>query len=115
LPLIYVPAFGLASRNRLRWIAGFSLVLLSGYAPLAWAHIPIFEPFFVEGALKSAGNLPYLIETSLGRLLPPLILDALLVLPLLVFYGITARSLRGNAVGKCANRHRQPPWDANGV
>jgi hypothetical protein len=79
LPLIYAPAFFLAIPRRWRWTMGFLLPILAVYGTSAAIRLPILTPFRQEGDLKSAGNLPYLIESICGVTLPSRLWDGLLL------------------------------------
>ncbi|WP_035349510.1 hypothetical protein [Edaphobacter aggregans] len=85
LPLIYAPAFFLAIPRRWRWAAGFLLPVLAVYGAFTAMRLPIFTPLRLEGNIKSAGNLPFLVESVFGVTLPSRLWDALL---LAVFAGI---------------------------
>ena len=79
LPLIYAPAFFLAIPRRWRWAAGFILPIIAVYGTSAAMRLPILMPLRQEGDLKSAGNLPYLVESIFGMTLPSRLWDGLLL------------------------------------
>jgi hypothetical protein len=66
LPLLYFPAFLATIPRSLRWAAGALTVILVVYGSSLALHLPIITPLLFEGAMRSAGNLPFLIEGVLG-------------------------------------------------
>ena len=83
LPLMFFPAFFLASRKRVLWVAGaiLPLVLVGGLFELH--HADILEPLKVEGALSTPQNLPYVFSGLTGVIVPFTILSLLRSVPLL--------------------------------
>jgi hypothetical protein len=79
LPLLYLPAFFVAIPRRWRWLAAASVVIVLVYGYFSIRHLPIFQPVVYEGELKSAGNLPYLLEGISGLTLPSKVWDGLLI------------------------------------
>ncbi len=68
LPLLFVPSFVLYARRRgAAWAAGCGAVVLAVYGYFQWVlHAPVLSVFTREGDLKTAGGLPYLVESVLG-------------------------------------------------
>jgi len=95
LPLLYAPAIFVAVPRRWRVVLGAVLVCGAVYGGFAMLHLPVLQPLFAEGDLRSAGDLPYLVEALLGVTLPARLTDACL---LLVLVGVFVR------VGRAANR-----------
>jgi hypothetical protein len=75
LPLLYAPAFFLTSPRRWRWAAGAAGVLAVVYGGMLFRDAPILQPLAQEGRIRSAGNLPYLIDAIFGLSLPARLLD----------------------------------------
>jgi hypothetical protein len=91
LPLLYVPAFFLGLRNRWRWAVGAAAVVAVVYAGFAMRQAPILQPLAAEGNLRTAGNLPYLVEAISGFTLPGRVWDLLLLLVLgAILWGLAA-------------------------
>ncbi len=87
LPLIYAPAFFVATARRWRWALGLAIPLVVVYGGALGMHLPISMPLRQEGGIKGAGNLPYVVESLLGVSLPSRLLDGILVLVLAgIFY-----------------------------
>jgi hypothetical protein len=95
LPLIYAPVFFLAVHRRWRWVAGFLLPVIVVYGVAIRMHLPILMPLQVEGNMRSAGNLPFLIEAVIGYSLPSRLWDGLLVIVLAGIFLLVARTSRG--------------------
>jgi hypothetical protein len=95
LPLLYAPAFFLAVHRRWRWVAGFLLPVVVVYGVAIGMHLPILMPLQVEGNMRSAGNLPFLIEAVIGYSLPSRLWDGLLVIVLAGIFLLAARTSRG--------------------
>ena len=87
LPLLYAPAFLLVVPRRWRFLAGAMAVCAAVYAGFWLAGAPVLGPLVAEGDLRSAGDLPYVIEAVLGVALAPRLMDGLL---LAVLAGISA-------------------------
>ena len=94
LPLLYAPVFFLASPRRWRWAAGGAAVVSAIYGWLLLEHAPILQPLAEEGNLRSAGDLPYLVEAVLGVSFPGRFWDLLLLLALLVLLAALAGVVR---------------------
>ncbi len=80
IPLGYVPVLFAATPKRWRWAAGLLAVVALGYGAfwrvLGWA---VLMPLTREGGLKSAGDLPYVVEAATGWTLPGAIWTVLLL------------------------------------
>jgi len=94
LPLLYFPAFFVAVPKRWRWLAGASLIIAVVYGLFVAIHLPIFEPLVVEGGLRSAGDLPYLIEGITGIFFPSIVWDSLVLLAFASVFFLVARASR---------------------
>lgn len=71
IPLGYVPVLFAAAPRRLRWTAGLVAVVGLGYGAFArQVGTAVLMPLSREGDLKSAGDLPYVVEALTGRTLP---------------------------------------------
>ena len=70
LPLFYAPTFFAASPRRLRWATGATATLAVVYGGTLLLRLPILLPLTVEGAMRSAGNVPYLVESAIGTTIP---------------------------------------------
>ncbi len=95
LPLLFIPPFFSAARQRMRWLLGCAVTLLVGYGVFACLHLPLLSPLLGEGHIVTAGNLPYVVESVLGIALPHAASDGLLVLLLLLLFAVVARAMRG--------------------
>lgn len=95
LPLLYFPAFFLAAQRRVRWLLGSAGVLAVGYGGFALLHVPLLYPLIREGDLKTASNLPYIIESISGSNISLRISDGLLMGILLVILALIAVAVRG--------------------
>lgn len=80
LPLVFAPAFFFAVPRRWRWLAGFTTVIALVYGICLLKHLPILQPLLLEGRFKSAGNIPYVIESVTGIIFPPRLWDGLVLL-----------------------------------
>jgi Glycosyltransferase family 87 len=94
LPLVYVPAFFFTLTRRWRWIAGLGLTLAAIYGGALALRLPIFVPLQQEADIKSAGNLPFLIESLLGASLSSRLWDLILLLALAFVFYRTASAAR---------------------
>jgi len=92
LPLLFAPAFILAARRWLRWLLGFTAVLVLGYGTFAAMRLPIFYPFTAESGLRTASDLPYLLESAAGFTPPAFFEDGLLAFVLLVLVAVMLRA-----------------------
>jgi len=95
LPLLYAPAFFLAAPRRWRWALGFAIPIVAVYGAFLLMRLPILTPLALEGNLKCAGNVPFLIESLLGVTLPSRLWDALLVGAFALVFFLVARVSRG--------------------
>jgi Glycosyltransferase family 87 len=91
LPLLYAPAFFLASPRRWRWAAGAAAVVMVVYGGFLLRHAPILQPLAAEGDLRSAGDLPYLMEAIFGVSIPVRLADSLLLVVLFAIFLLIAR------------------------
>jgi hypothetical protein len=103
LPLLYAPAFFLASPRRWRWAAGAATVVAVVYGGFLLRHAPILQPLAAEGDLRSAGDLPYLLEAIFGVSIPARLADLLLLVVLLFLF---VRIARGSYQAPLALRMR---------
>ena len=94
LPLLYAPLFFFASPRRWRWAAGLAIPVGLVYGAFAAKHLAIFSPLTQEGSLRSANNLPYLVEAILGVTVPSRIWDMLTLAVLGILLALVARSMR---------------------
>jgi hypothetical protein len=97
LPLLYAPAFFLASPRRWRWAAGAGAVVCGIYSWFLFGKAPILQPLAAEGAMRSAGDLPYLVEAMFGLSLAGRFWDLLLLLASFLLFGAVARAARESA------------------
>ena len=69
LPLLFVPVFPLFLRRRAAtWVAGCASVVVAVYGYFILVlHAPVLQAAQREGDIKSAGGLPFLVETIAGR------------------------------------------------
>jgi len=88
LPLLYAPAFFLALPRRWRWAAGAALITAVIYGGFLLLHAPVLQPLTAEGDLRSAGNLPYMIEALCGVSIPGRLSDAFLLLLLAALFAL---------------------------
>ncbi|GAC1359414.1 MAG: hypothetical protein NVSMB3_06930 [Acidobacteriaceae bacterium] len=66
IPLFYAPVFLAGLRRRWAWTLGFAGVVALGYGSFALLRVPLLQPLALEGPLKSAGTLPYVVESITG-------------------------------------------------
>ncbi len=98
LPILFAPAFILGARRWLRWLLGFIAVLALGYGIFAAMHLPIFFPLSQESSLRTASDLPYLLESTAGFTPPAFFEDGLLAFVLLIVIAVMLRArLRAHA------------------
>jgi hypothetical protein len=98
LPLLFAPAFILGARRWLRWLIGFVAVLALGYGTFAALHLPVLYPLSAEGGLRTASDLPYLLESAAGYTPPAFVEDGLLAIVLLILIAVMLRArLRAHA------------------
>jgi hypothetical protein len=91
LPLLFVPAFFFITRRRFLWLIGLVAVLVLGYLPFALLHAPLFLPLLIEHALRTASDLPYILESLFAVYPPDFAEDSLLALALLAILALLAR------------------------
>ena len=92
LSMLFAPAFVFAARGWLRWLIGFAVVVLGGYGAFALMHLPILEPLSREGGLRTASDLPYLLESIAGYTPPTVVEDGLLAIVLLILIAVMLRA-----------------------
>jgi hypothetical protein len=92
LPLVFFPAFFIAIPRRWRWLAGASVVIVLVYGYFLARHFPVFQPILREGGMRSAGNLPYLVEGIIGFTLPSIIWDGIVIALGASIYWLIAKS-----------------------
>lgn len=92
LNVLFAPAFILAARGWLRWLIGFVAVVVAGYGAFALLHLPILEPLSREGGLRTASDLPYLLESIAGYTAPTKVEDGVLGIVLLVVIAVMVRA-----------------------
>jgi len=98
LNMLFAPAFILAARGWLRWLIGFVVVVLGGYGAFALLHLPILEPLSREGGLRTASDLPYLLESIAGYTPATFFENGLLAIILLILIAVMFRArLRARA------------------
>ncbi len=98
LALLFAPAFILGARRWLRWLIGFVAVLALGYGIFAAMHLPVLYPLSAEGGLRTASDLPYLLESTAGFTAPTVVEDGLLAIVLLILIAVMVRArLRARA------------------
>jgi Glycosyltransferase family 87 len=95
LPLLYAPLFFFSSgRSRWRWAAGLVLPVGLVYGAFAAKHLAILVPLSQEGNMKSANDLPYLVEAILGITVPSRIWDTLTLAALGIILALVARAIQ---------------------
>ena len=95
LPLLYAPAFFAVVPRRWRLVLGALAVCGVVYGGFAMLHAPILQPLTVEGEMRTAGDLPYVVETILGVTLPPRLTDGCLLIALMgIFVGVGRAAYR---------------------
>jgi hypothetical protein len=94
LPLIYAPAFFLATPRRWRWALGFAIPITAVYGAFVALRLPILTPLEQEGNLKCAGNIPFLVESLVGVNLPSRLWDALLLATFALIFVLVRRASR---------------------
>lgn len=91
LPLLFAPAFFLASARRFRWLLGFVVVLVVGYGYFVLRHVPILFPFKLEHNSRTASDLPYVLEAIINRTPPNITEDLAFGFALLIILALLAR------------------------
>lgn len=68
LPLLFMPAFVLSLRRKgVAWAGGCVATVVAVYGYFAWVlRAPVLDVLTREGDLKTAGGLPYLVESISG-------------------------------------------------
>jgi hypothetical protein len=94
LPMLFVPAFLIVLPRRWRWLAGLTVVLAAVYGIFLFKHVPVLQPFVIEGGFKSPGNLPYVIESIVGLDAPPHLWDAVFLLVFAIILAVAAKAAR---------------------
>jgi hypothetical protein len=94
LPLLFVPPFFFAAQRRMRWLLGFLAVLLVGYGSFALRHVDILAPLVREGPLKTASNLPFVLEVVFGFTIPDRVGVVFLLLVLLSILALVFQAMR---------------------
>lgn len=98
LAFLFAPAFILGARRWLRWLLSFIAVLILGYGIFAAMHAPVLYPLSAEGGLRTASDLPYLLESIAGYIPPAFVEDGLLAIVLLILIAVMLRArLRARA------------------
>jgi hypothetical protein len=92
LALLFAPAFILGARHWLRWLLGFVAVLALGYGIFGAMHLPILYPLSAEGNLRTASDLPYLLESIANYTPPAFVEDGLLAIVLLILIAVMLRA-----------------------
>ena len=95
IPVFYAPVFFAGLRRRWAWTLGFLGVAAAGYGVFAALHVPLLQPLTLEGPLKSAGTLPYLIESLAGLGFSIGFWRTVMVLVLGLTYGLVWRASIG--------------------
>ena len=98
LPLLYAPAFFIAVPRRWRLVLGAVLVCGVVYGGFVLLHAPVLEPLAAEGDLRSAGDLPYVLETIFGVALPARLTDGCLLLALAGIFACVGRAAHRAAI-----------------
>lgn len=91
LPLIYAPVFFFTSRRRWLIALGALLLIVPIYAAFALHHAPILLPFTSEGAMRSSGDLPFIVEAIANINLPSALTDGFLIAVFAAIYTLVAR------------------------
>ena len=101
LPLLFTPVFPLFLRKRATaWIAGCAAVVAAvyGYFQLV-LHAPVLQAVEREGGIKTAGGLPFLVETVSGFDLGRVGWDTLLLLALAAVLAVAWQLARHTVPG----------------
>ena len=111
IPIFYAPVFFAGLKRRWAWAMGFAAAIALGYGSFALLGLPLFEPVAIEGPLKSAGTLPYLIESLTGLDLPIRFWDALMLLVLAAVYITTYTTVwKRCSIGDSRTQARSVLW-----
>jgi len=99
LPLAYAPLFFIGALRRWRWLAGLALPVVLVYGAFAARHLQVLSALSKEAGLKSANNLPYLMESVLGVTLPSRLCDGVTAIVLFVIFSLVARTVAQGSSG----------------
>jgi hypothetical protein len=98
LALLFAPAFILGARRWPGWLVGFVATLGLGYGIFTAMHLPVLYPLSAEGGLRTASDLPYLLESAAGYTPPAFIEDGMLAIVFLILIAVMLRArLRARA------------------
>ena len=92
LPLAFVPVYFFCSLRRWRWSLGTGTILAIIYGSISLLHAPILMPLQGQGSLRSAGDLPYLVEALSGFAVPGRLADGVVLLVLVTIIALTAQA-----------------------
>jgi hypothetical protein len=95
LPLLYFPTFFVVVPCRWRWLLGASLVLGAVFGTAVAAHLPILQPLLFERTMRSAGNIPYLVEGVTGITVASVVWDTLVLIVAIAIVLLVAIKARG--------------------
>lgn len=90
LPILFVPAFLVMPARRLRWLLGFVGTLVVGYGYFAYIRLPLLFPVTFEHSVRTASDLPFIVEAIVGYTPPPVVEDVLLGIVLLAVLALLA-------------------------
>ena len=96
LPLLFTPLyfFG-AGKGRWRWALGIIVACVPVYAIFQLIGSPVLRAVTDAAAFRSAGNLPYFIESLIGHLIPDRTANFIVLLPLMAVILFGMAMLRG--------------------
>jgi hypothetical protein len=94
LPLLYAPAFLLTLPRRWRMAAGAAAVVGMVYVGFLFLHAPVLVPLQAEAELRSAGNLPYLVEAVFGITVPGHLSDGILLIAVIGIFATVGWAAR---------------------
>jgi hypothetical protein len=97
LPLLYAPAFLLTLPRRWRMTAGAAVVVGMVYGGFLLFHAPVLVPLHAEAELRSAGNLPYLVEAVFGITVPGHLSDGILLIAVIGILATVGWAARGGS------------------
>lgn len=92
LAMLFAPAFLLATRRWPRWLIGFVAVVVLVYGSFTAMGSRIFYPLTAEGSLRTASDLPYVLESLAGYTPPAFVEDGLLAIVLLILIAVMLRA-----------------------